>query len=69
MNKEFKFIEWADNKILVSIRHKQLYNPNRLIWYADISQIGMDGRIIHEVDFKNSWLEAYEDAEEKVLKL
>ena len=69
MSKDLKFIEWADKGILVSIRHKFFYNPDRIIWYADISRRGMNGRIIHEVDFKDSWLEAYEDAEKKVLKL
>jgi len=66
---DFKFIEWVDNGILVAVSHKFLYNPDRIIWFADISRIGMNGRIIHEIDWKDSWSEAYEDAELKVKKL
>ena len=66
---DFKFIEWANNGILVTIQHKQLFNPKRIIWYADVSKVNMSGHILHEVDWKDSWLEAYIDAEEKVKEL
>lgn len=68
-NDDFKFIEWADKGILVTIQYQHLFNPYRIVWYADISKREMHGRILHQIDWKDSWMEAYKDAEEKVKQL
>ena len=66
---DFKFIEWAEKGILVTIQYKHLFDPYRIIWFADISRVGMNGKIIHKIDWKDSWIEAYKDAEVKVKEL
>ena len=66
---EYKFIEWVNNGILVTIQYKHLFNPYRVVWYADISMIGKYGQQLHEIDWKDSWIEAYNDAEEKIKTL
>jgi hypothetical protein len=65
-NSDFKFIEWAEKGILVTIQYQHLFNPYRIVWYADISKREMHGRILHQIDWKDSWLEAYKDAEQKL---
>tara|TARA_R110000868_G_scaffold3560_2_gene22489 strand:+ start:220 stop:429 length:210 start_codon:yes stop_codon:yes gene_type:complete len=66
---DFKFIEWANNGILVTIQHKHLFSPYRIVWFADISKVNMGGNIHHQIDWKDTWLAAYKDAEEKVKEL
>jgi hypothetical protein len=66
---DFKFIEWAEKGILVTIQYKHLFDSYRIVWYADISQREKYGRILHQIDWKDSWIEAYKDAEVKVKEL
>ena len=64
-----KFEEWANKGINVEIRYKYFYNPDKIMWVANISRRGYNGKVIKEEDYKHSWIEAYEDAERQVKEL
>ena len=69
MGIEYKFIEWSKKNINVAIRHKYYYNPDVTKYYACINIRGKNNRSVNEEDMKDTWEEAYQDAELKISKL
>ena len=45
-----KFEEWANKGINVEIRYKYFYNPDKIMWVANISRRGYNGKVIKEED-------------------
>jgi len=60
------FEEWVAKGINVEIRYKYFFNPRVTKWVANVSRRGYNGRSIELEDYKDSWGEAYKDAEKQI---